>query len=306
MDPQVRILLETTYEAIVDAGYGADELRGSDTGVYSGGGLSESEEVWNEDPDKINGYAITGCCRSMFPNRISYVFDFKGPSYAVDTACSSSLVAMVQAYRDIQEGRCEAAIVTGSNLCLKPATSLNYHRLSMLSPDGRCAAFDESGTGYVRSEGIVSVFLQRRSAARRVYATIRNGRINADGYKPEGINYPSGNMQRRLAQMTFEEAGLRPQDVTYFEAHGTGTKAGDPQELNAITELFCKNRTSPLLIGSVKSNMGHGERTSGLASIAKLVVALQHGVIPANLHYKSPNTDIPALLDGRLKVINLL
>ncbi|CAH0760904.1 unnamed protein product [Diatraea saccharalis] len=304
MDPQLRLLLETTQEAIVDAGYSAAELRGTRTGVYVGVSNSESEEMWAADPDKINGYGLTGCCRAMFPNRISYTFDLKGPSYAVDTACSSSLFALSQAFMAIRAGHCDAAIVAGSNLCLKPGNSLNFHRLSMLSPDGRCAAFDASGKGYVRSEAVVSVVLQRRSDARRVYATVHNARMNVDGYKEQGITFPSGSMQRKLAKETFDEVRLRPQDVVYVEAHGTGTKVGDPQEVNAIADLFCENRTTPLLLGSVKSNMGHSEPASGLCSIAKLVVAMQRGVIPGNLHYRSPNMDIPALSDGRIKVVD--
>lgn len=224
MDPQLRLLLETTHEAIVDAGFNPAELRGSRTGVYVGVSNSETEEKWTQDPDKINGYGLTGCCRAMFPNRISYTFDLKGPSYAVDTACSSSLFALAQAFTAIRAGHCDAAIVAGSNLCLKPGNSLNFHRLSMLSPDGRCAAFDASGKGYVRSEAVVAVLLQRRGDARRVYATVHNARMNIDGAKEQGITFPSGDMQRALAAETFAEVRMRPQDVVYVEAHGTGTK----------------------------------------------------------------------------------
>ncbi|XP_052754570.1 fatty acid synthase [Galleria mellonella] len=304
MDPQLRLLLEVTYEAIVDAGYNPVELRGSRTGVYVGVSNSETDEMWTLDPDKINGYALTGCCRAMFPNRISYTFDFKGPSYAIDTACSSSMFALAQAVDAIKAGHCDAAIVAGANLCLKPGNSLNFHRLSMLSPEGRCAAFDAEGRGYVRSEATVAVLLQRRAQARRVYAAVRGARMNTDGHKEQGITYPAGDMQRQLAADTFRQAGLRPQDVVYVEAHGTGTKVGDPQEVNAIAELFCKDRKTPLLLGSVKSNMGHSEPASGLCSIAKVLIAMEKGVIPGNLHYKTPNPDIPALSDGRIKVVD--
>nr|AGR49310.1 fatty acid synthase [Agrotis ipsilon] len=304
MDPQLRLLLELTHETIIDAGINPSELRGSRTGVYVGVSNSETEEMWTVDPDKINGYALTGCCRAMFPNRISYTFDLKGPSFAVDTACSSSMFALAQAATAIRSGHCDAAIVAGCNLCLKPANSLNFHRLSMLSPEGRCAAFDASGRGYVRSEAAVAVLLQRRGAARRVYATLRGLRVNTDGAKDQGITFPSGDMQRRLAEETFAEAKLRPADVAYVEAHGTGTKVGDPQEVNAIAELFCKGRKGPLLLGSVKSNMGHSEPASGLCSVAKVVVAMERGIIPSNLHYKNANPDIPALSDGRIKVVD--
>ncbi|XP_061715319.1 fatty acid synthase-like isoform X2 [Cydia pomonella] len=303
MDPQLRLLLEVTHEAMVDAGYNPVELRGSSTGVYVGLSTSECFQAWSQDMDKINGYALTGCSNSMFPNRISFAFDLKGPSISMDIACAGSMHALVQAWNDIRAGRCEAAVVAGTNICLNPATSLSFHRLTMLSPDGRCAAFDESGCGYVRSEAVVAVLLQRRSAARRVYCTVRGARTNNDGYKKEGINYPNGALQYRNALATFEEAQLRPQDVIYVEAHGTGTKVGDPEEGNAITKLFCKDRQAPLLMGAVKTNMGHPESASGLCSVIKVVIAMEHGVIPGSLHFKNPNAEIPALIDGRIKMV---
>ncbi|GBP15812.1 Fatty acid synthase [Eumeta japonica] len=304
MDPQLRLLLELTHEAIVDAGLNPAELRGTRTGVYVGVSNSESDEFWTGDPDKINGYALTGCCRAMFPNRISYTFNLQGPSYAIDTACSSSMFALAQAFSAIRAGDCDAAVVAGTNLCLKPANSLNFHRLSMLSPQGMCKAFDSSGNGYVRSEAAVVVLLQRRSAARRVYATVRNVRTNTDGAKVQGITFPSGAMQKKLIEETFEEVELDPTAVSYVEAHGTGTKVGDPQEVNSIADVFCSGRREPVLLGSVKSNMGHSEPASGLCSVAKVVVAMEAGVLPANLHYQNPNPDIPALSDGRLKVVD--
>lgn len=167
-----------------------------------------------------------------------------------------------------------------------------------------CKAFDESGNGYVRSDGCVVTFLQRSTDARRIYATILNIRTNTDGAKDQGITFPNGQMQNRLIRETYEEIGLNPADVIYVEAHGTGTKVGDPQEVNAICDFFCKDRKTPLLIGSVKSNMGHSEPASGVCSIAKLLISMEAGVIPGNLHYKSPNTDLYGLMDGRLKVVD--
>lgn len=240
----------------------------------------------------------------MFPNRISYTFDFSGPSFALDTACSSSLYAMHHAIAAMRSGQCDAAIVGGVNLLLKPTSSLQFHRLSMLSPDGACKAFDSSGNGYVRSEAAVVIYLQKSRDARRVYATVVNSKVNTDGYKDQGITFPNGNMQNKLMREVYNEAGINPADVAYVEAHGTGTKVGDPQEVNSIAELFCKDRKSPLLLGSVKSNMGHSEPASGLCSIAKVLVAMEQGVIPANLHFKSPNQDIPALSDGSIKVVS--
>lgn len=222
----------------------------------------------------------------------------------MDTACSSSMFALAQAYAAMRAGHCDAAVVAGTNLCLKPANSLNFHRLGMLSAEGKCKAFDVTGNGYVRSEAAVAVLLQRRGAARRVYATLRNARTNTDGHKEQGITFPAGAMQRALIEETFREVGLSPASVAYVEAHGTGTKVGDPQEVNSIAEVFCPGRSEPLLLGSVKSNMGHSEPASGLCSLAKIVVAIEEGVIPGNLHYSAPNPDIPALADGRLRVVD--
>nr|ARI45075.1 fatty acid synthase [Leptinotarsa decemlineata] len=303
MDPQLRMLLELTYEALVDAGVNPAEVKGSKTGVFIGVSDSESSEFWTQDPDQVNGYGLTGCCRAMFPNRISYTFDFSGPSYAIDTACSSSLFAFQQAVTAIKTGQCDAAIVGGVNLLLKPTSSLQFHRLSMLSPQGMCKAFDASGNGYVRSEAAVVVYLQRASVSRRVYATVLGARTNTDGNKEQGITFPSGAMQNKLIREVYDEIGIKPQDVAYVEAHGTGTKVGDPQEVNSIADFFCKNRKGPLLIGSVKSNMGHSEPASGLCSLAKIVIAMEAGMIPQNLHFKNPNPDIAALNDGRLKVV---
>lgn len=240
----------------------------------------------------------------MFPNRVSFAFDFQGPSYAIDTACSSSLFALHQAVAAIRNGECDAAIAAGCNITLRPVGSLQFHRLSMLSMDGACKAFDVDGKGYVRSEAVVSVYLQKAKDARRIYATVVHTKTNTDGNKVLGITYPSGEMQNQLMREIYAEAGVNPADVAYIEAHGTGTKAGDPQEVNSIASLFCKDRKGPLLIGSVKSNMGHPEPSSGLCAIAKVLIAMNTGVIPGNLWYNSPNPDIPALSDGSLKVVD--
>ncbi|KAK5643002.1 hypothetical protein RI129_009169 [Pyrocoelia pectoralis] len=304
MDPQLRILLEVTYESLVDAGFNPSELRGSRTGVFIGVSESESGIYWKEDPDKVNGYGLTGSCRAMFANRLSYTFDFTGPSYALDTACSSSLVAMQRGVAAIKSGECDAAIIGGCNICLQPTTSLQFHRLNMLSEEGMCKAFDCTGNGYVRSEAVGIMFLQKASNARRIYATVLGAKVNTDGHKEQGITFPAGAMQNQLIREVYNDVGISPSEVVYVEAHGTGTKVGDPQELNSIADVFCENRKDPLLIGSVKSNMGHSEPASGMCSMAKLVIAMESGVIPQNIHFTSPNTEIPALLDGRFKVVS--
>ncbi|XP_053392677.1 fatty acid synthase-like [Mercenaria mercenaria] len=304
MDPQLRILLEVTYEAIVDAGINPEDIRGSKTGVFIGASASESHDAWSMEVENTVGYAMTGCTRSMFANRLSYFFDFKGPSYAIDTACSSSLLALDQALHSIRSGQCDAAIVGGANLCLRPAVAVQFMRLGMLSPEGMCKSFDAEGNGYCRSEGIIAVYLQKEVGAKRVYCTLVHSKTNSDGNKQQGITFPSGDVQKRLLNEVYSEACIDPTQVSYVEAHGTGTKAGDPQEVNTICDVFCKDRKGPLPIGSVKSNMGHSEPASGLAAVAKVIVAMEDGTIPSNLHYTSPNQDISGLTNGKLEVVD--
>ncbi|KAG0417207.1 hypothetical protein HPB47_005804 [Ixodes persulcatus] len=263
MDPQLRLFLETSYEAIVDAGYDPGTLRGRNIGVFVGCGESESYEAFNVDTDKIDGYALIGCCRAMFSNRVSHCLDFNGPSVTVDTGCSSAMTALNQAMLALRSGQCEAALVGGSTLTLNPATTLNLYRFGMLSPDGKCKAFDADAKGYVRSETVGVFFLQRVSEARRIYAKLVHAKANADGFKAEGISYPSSRAQEALLRDVYEEARVDPRSVSYVEAHCPGTKVGDPQELSAISSVFCgEGRKEPLLIGSVKSNVGHSEAAS--------------------------------------------
>ncbi|KAH6942266.1 hypothetical protein HPB50_002653 [Hyalomma asiaticum] len=305
MDPQLRLLLETSYEAIVDSGYDPATLRGCKVGVFVGASDSEMLEGLNVDTDKIDGYALAGCCRSMFSNRISYSLDFHGPSFTVDTACSSTMTGLNQAMLALRAGQCEAAIVGGSMLTLKPAAALNFCRLGMLSPDGKCKVFDSDGNGYVRSETIGVFFIQRASEARRIYAKLINIKSNTDGYKTEGITFPSAKLQEQLLREVYSESNIDPRKVGYVEAHGTGTKAGDPQELEAISNVFCgPDRERPLKIGSVKSNVGHAEGASGVCSMAKVILAMETGIIAANLHFKEANPNIPSLHDGTIEVVD--
>lgn len=303
MDPQLRVLLETTYEAIVDGGINPSSLRGSNTGVWIGVSGSEAAEAFSRDPEELLGYSMTGCQHAMFANRISYFFDLKGPSSSIDTACSSSLLALENAFQAIRHGQCDSAIVGGVNLLLKPHTSVQFMKLGMLSPDGSCKSFDASGNGYCRSEASVVVLLMKKSAAKRLYASVVNAGSNTDGYKEQGITFPSGEMQQRLMNAVYEEAGISPAAVEYLEAHGTGTKVGDPQELNGIANVFCQFDRKPLLLGSTKSNMGHPEPASGLAALAKVVLSLEHGLWAPNIHYKTPNPDVPALQNGCIRVV---
>ncbi|KAJ1364192.1 hypothetical protein KIN20_024223 [Parelaphostrongylus tenuis] len=303
MDPQVRILLEVAWEAMVDAGINPVDLRGSRTGVFVGCSASETSGALTQDPETVTGYTLTGCVRSMFSNRLSYTFDLQGPSFSVDTACSSSLLSLQLAIDAIRQKQCDAAIVAGAHLTLTPTAALQFLRLGMLTDKGSCRSFDDSGDGYCRTEGIAAIFIQRKSKANRIYATVVHAKSNTDGFKEQGITFPSGERQAQLLEEVYAEAGIDPNSVYYVETHGTGTKVGDPQEANAICQVFCSNRKGPLLIGSVKSNMGHAEPASGLCSIAKVLVAIERKMLPPNLHFNTPNQYIPGLIDGRLKVV---
>ncbi|KAF9823811.1 hypothetical protein SFRURICE_006662 [Spodoptera frugiperda] len=279
------------------------ELRDTKTGVFVGACFSESEKTWFYEKMQVNGFGITGCSRAMLANRISYWLGVTGPSYTVDSACSSSLYALEHAFRAIRDGHCDAAIVGGSNLCLHPYVSLQFSRLGVLSPDGRCKSFDNSANGYARSEAIVVVFLQKAKDSRRVYAQLLHAKTNCDGYKEQGITYPAGHIQKLLLREFYEECSIPPSILEFVEAHGTGTRVGDPEELLAIDEIFCTGRKDPLLIGSIKSNLGHSEPASGLCSIAKMCIAYSTGYIPPNLNYSVPREGVAALAEKRLSVV---
>ncbi|XP_043250638.1 fatty acid synthase-like [Colletes gigas] len=303
LDPMCRMLLEHTYEAIIDAGINPKDLRGSNTGVVIGSCISESEKTWFYEKLQANGFGITGCSRAMLANRISYFLNLHGPSYSMDTACSSSLVAMDQAYRMIRTGICDKVIVGGSNLCLHPYVSLQFARLGVLSTDCRCKSFDARANGYVRSEAVSVILLQKAKDAKRIYATVVYTKSNCDGYKEQGITFPASAIQRKLLEEFYQECKLSPTCLSFLEAHGTGTSVGDPEELNAIDKVFCKDRTSPLWIGSIKSNLGHSEPASGVCSIAKIIIAMETGLLPPNLHFKSPMKGMKCFEEGKVRVV---
>ncbi|XP_076294049.1 fatty acid synthase-like isoform X1 [Lasioglossum baleicum] len=303
MDPMCRMLLEHTFEAIVDAGVNPRQLRGTHTGVVVGSCISESEKTWFYEKTQANGLGMTGCAKSMLANRISYFFGLHGPSYTIDTACSSSLVALDLAYRLIQTGVCDQMIVGGSNLCLHPNVSLQFAQLGVLSTDCRCKTFDAKANGYVRSEAISVIFLQKAKVAKRIYATVVYTKSNCDGYKERGITFPASAIQQMLLEDFYRECKVPPSILSYLEAHGTGTSVGDPEELRAIEQAIVKNRSSPLRIGSIKSNMGHTEPASGLCAVTKIVIAMESGLIPPNLHFKNPTPGIKGFKDGMLQVM---
>ncbi|KAL9897232.1 fatty acid synthase-like [Glossina fuscipes fuscipes] len=303
MDPQIRMLLEVAYEAIIDAGVNPKSLRGTKTGVYIGCILSESEKAWIYEKDTSDGFGLTGCNRAMAANRISYSLGLEGPSFALDTACSSSLYALDNAFSAFCNGEIDAAIIGASNLCLHPYVTLQFARLGVLAPDGYCRPFDKNASGYTRSEAISCLFLQRKRDAKRIYANVVYSKTNCDGHKAEGITYPSGKMQEKLLREFYQEVDVLPANLGFMEAHCTGTKVGDPEECRAIDNVLCSQRSTPLLIGSVKSNAGHSEATAGICSLVKVCLAFETGQIAPNINFAEMRSEIPALAEGRLIVV---
>ncbi|KAH8255859.1 hypothetical protein KR032_009533 [Drosophila birchii] len=303
MDPQTRILIETAYEAVIDSGINPKSLRGSKTGVYIGSCISESEKTWFYEKVSSGGFGITGCSRAMMANRISYCLGLEGPSFLLDTACSSSMYALDNAFSAIRNGEIDAAIIGGSNLLLHPFVTLQFARLGVLAPDGFCRPFDKNANGYTRSETINCLFLQRKRDARRVYASVVYSKTNCDGYKPEGITYPSGKVQEKLLEEFYKEIDHSPKDIGYLEAHSTGTVVGDPEECKAIDNVLCSQRQEPLLVGSVKSNVGHSEAASGICSLVKACFAFETGLIAPNINFSEVKPVIASLAEGRLVVV---
>lgn len=303
MDPALRMVLEKSFEAILDAGLHPSELAGPKTGVYIGSSFSESEKEWFYSKNKVTGFGMTGCSRAMLANQISYWLNATGPSYNIDTACSSSLYAVHQAYRDLLRGVIDYAVVGTTQLVRTDNTTLQFVRLGVLSQEGRCRTFDEDTSGYVRAEAVGVLVLSRAKLAKRVYSYIEHVKTNCDGYKPQGITYPSGERQKLLLKQFYDECGVSPASIHYLECHGTGTRVGDVEEANTVDEVFCTNRKTPLKIGSVKTNLGHAEPASGVCAIAKVILAFETGYIGPNLHFENPRKEIPGLVAGRMQVV---
>lgn len=294
MEPQQRFLLETTWDALEHAAIAPDSLMGSKTGVYIGichMGYSHMQAKYC-GPEDISPYDGTGNAHSVASGRLSYLLGLQGPSISVDTACSSSLVAIHLAVQSLRKGESDLALAGGVNLILEPTTSMIFARAGMLSPEGRCKTFDADANGYVRGEGCGVVVLKRLSDALRdgdnVLAVVRGSAVNQDG-KSQGITAPNELAQEKVLRAALEDARLKPQDVTYVEAHGTGTSLGDPIELAALNTVYGKQRDSKLVVGSIKTNMGHLEAAAGIAGFIKLVLSVKNQTIPKHLHFKKPN-----------------
>ena len=297
MDPQQRLLLEVVWGALEDSGIPASSLAGANVGVYVGASSLDYGNLHTTDPAAIESHFMTGNTLSILSNRISYIYDLRGPSFTVDTACSSSLVAFAEAHAAITSGRIDMAIVAGVNMLLSPSSFIGFSRASMLSPTGLCRPFSAVGDGYVRAEGAVAMVLSRLSTAAEknypVRAVALASGINSDG-KTSGISLPSMEGQRELLHRIYGQGdgGIDPNRLAFVEAHGTGTRVGDPAEATAIGEALGRPRSAPLPIGSVKSNIGHLEPASGLAGLYKAVLALEHGQLPRSLHADEPNPAI--------------
>jgi len=298
MDPQQRMLLEVAWEALEHAGLPPASLSGSATGVFTGISATEYAHLTTADLSQVHGWTVTGAAASIAAGRISYLLDLRGPSLTVDTACSSSLLAVHLAVASLRSGESDLALAGGASLQLSPVITMTFDAGGGTSPDGRCRAFDARANGMVRGEGCGMVVLKRLADAQRdgdrVLGVIAGTAVNSDG-RSNGLTAPSAGAQRDLLRAAYAAAGLSPDQVDYVEAHGTGTPLGDPIEARALGEVLGAARPAerPLLIGSVKSNIGHLEAAAGIAGLIKTVLALDRRRIPASLHFESPGPHLP-------------
>ncbi|GKZ81448.1 putative Hybrid PKS-NRPS biosynthetic cluster [Aspergillus niger] len=298
IDPQQRILLEVVYEALENAEIALEDIRGTNTSVYCGtfANANDYNSLQAKDLEHYPIYALTGTGNPILSNRISYLYDLRGPSMTIDTACSSSLVAFHLGAQSLVNGESNISIIAGTALQFAPNIYQTISDMGFLSDDGRCRCFDADGGGYVRGDGVCAVILKRQvdalSSGNRIRAVVRGTAANHDG-KTEGITLPSAEAQAALFRTAYRCAGIDPVDTQYFEAHGTGTKAGDPREARAIGEVFgTEKRKNPIWVGSVKPNIGHLEGAAGLSGLIKATLALEKGIIPPNMLFRDPNPDI--------------
>lgn len=301
LDPQQRLLLRTTWEALEDGGIPADALAGTAVGVFVGGFTLDYQLLQNHGRTsryRFKTHSATGMMMTMLANRISFAFDFRGPSMTVDTACSSSLVAVHLAAQSIWNDECDLALAGGVNIMIGPNTAIAESKSGFLSPDGRCKAFDESADGYARGEGGAVVVIKPLEQALRdgdqIYAKILGTAVSQDGHT-DGITVPSEEAQKAAITSALQRAGVHPNEIGYVEAHGTGTPVGDPIEVRALANALAADRptTCPLIVGSAKTNIGHLEAAAGVAGLIKAALVLKHAYIPQNLNLENPSTQIP-------------
>lgn len=300
MDPQQRLLLEVTWEALEQAGIPPDGLFGAPVGIFVGIGNSDYMRLLLADREQIDTYTTTGNALSIAAGRLAYVLGTRGPAIAVDTACSSSLVALHTAVRSLRAGECDVALSGGVNVILTPDLTINFSRARMMAADGRCKAFDATADGYVRSEGCAVVVLKRlrdaQAAGDEVLAVVRGSAVNQDG-RSGGLTAPNGPAQEEVVRAALADAGATAADVAYVEAHGTGTLLGDPIEIGALDAAIASGRdaSDPLLVGSVKTNIGHTETAAGIAGVVKSVLVLRHATVPPHLHLSELNPHVAAV-----------
>ncbi|WP_231976785.1 polyketide synthase Pks13 [Mycobacterium sp. E740] len=307
IDPQQRMALELTWEALENARIPASSLRGTNVGVYIGSSLNDYSFLAMSDPSIAHPYAITGTASSIIANRVSYFYDFRGPSVAVDTACSSSLVAAHQGVQALRSGEADVVLVGGVNALITPLVTVGFDEVGgVLAPDGRIKSFSQDADGYARSEGGGMLVLKRVADARRdgdeILAVIAGSAVNHDG-RSNGLLAPNPDAQAEVLRKAYKDAGINPRVVDYVEAHGTGTILGDPIEADALGRVVGRGRPTdkPALLGAIKSNVGHLESAAGAASLAKMTLALRNDKIPPSINYTGPNPYID--FDGvRLKV----
>ncbi|WP_172798200.1 polyketide synthase Pks13 [Mycobacterium sp. GA-1285] len=295
IDPQQRMALELTWEALENARIPASSLRGANVGVYIGSSLNDYSFLAMSDPSVAHPYAITGTASSIIANRVSYFYDFRGPSVAVDTACSSSLVAAHQGVQALRSGEADVAVVGGVNALITPLVTVGFDEVGgVLAPDGRIKSFSQDADGYARSEGGGMLVLKRVSDARRdgdeIFAVIAGSAVNHDG-RSNGLLAPNPDAQAEVLRKAYKDAGINPRLVDYIEAHGTGTILGDPIEADALGRVVGRGRPAdkPALLGAIKSNVGHLESAAGAASLAKMALALRNDKIPPSINYTGPN-----------------
>lgn len=307
MDPQQRILLELVWHALENAGLPANELRGTHTGVYMGSTNNDYGMLITADPTEMHPYALTGSSSAIVANRISYALDFRGPSINVDTACSSSLVAVDHAIKDLRTGAADVALAGGVNILAAPHASTAFSELGVTSPTSAIHAFSDDADGIVRADAAGVLVLKRLEDAEadgdEILAVLKGSAVNSDGHS-NGLTAPNPEAQEDVLRRAYTDAGVAPEDVDYVEAHGTGTILGDPIEASALGRVLGTGRgmESPVLLGSAKTNIGHSESAAGVVGLIKVIEAMRHDIIPANINYSGPNRYID-FVGERLEVV---
>nr|QCW07584.1 fatty acid synthase 4 [Blattella germanica] len=302
LDVMARLILERAYEALVDAGLNPLDVAKSNTLVLSASSVNEAETSWMFT-SYHSGFEFLGRSRTMMSNRVSFWLNINSPSYTVISMETAGIEALTTAYNGIKNGLYDTAIVGSISLVMVPELSYHYQGLGLLSPDGRTKSFDASANGYARSDGVAVMILQKAKDAKRIYASIVHSSFEMNVHRKAPLIRPLGDALCEVLEKFYKKCGVDPRDVKFLEADGSGVKEWDEGELNAVDKVFLRNRKTPLLVGSVKSNIGHTNAASTFSSIAKVLIAMQSGQIPPNINYNKPPPNIPALVENRLKIV---